>query len=62
MPVTIRIGVAIGNAGLTGLDVLLEQAEQAVYEAKTAGRNRFAAAGGAMAEEKQLPEPVVVRA
>tara|TARA_B100000683_G_scaffold259369_1_gene283046 strand:+ start:6854 stop:7042 length:189 start_codon:yes stop_codon:yes gene_type:complete len=62
MPVTISFRVAIGNASDTGLDVLLEQAEQAVYEARTAGRNRFAAAGGATAEEKQPPEPVAVRA
>ncbi|RZO35703.1 MAG: diguanylate cyclase [Rhodospirillaceae bacterium] len=62
MPVTISIGVATGNAGVTGLDELPEQAEQALYAARAAGRNGFEAAGGLTAEETQPLEPVAVLA
>ena len=62
VPVTISIGVATGNAGNTGLDELLDQAEQALYEARVVGRNLFEADGGLTAEGTQPPEPVAVRA
>jgi len=60
--VTISIGVATGKAGETALDALLEQADQALYAAKAAGRNRVESADGLTAEQDAPAEPQAVRA
>jgi len=62
LPVTISIGVATGKAGETALDALLEQADQALYAAKAAGRNRVESADGLTAEQDAPAEPQAVRA
>ncbi len=40
VPITISLGVAELQPGVTSLDVLLQQADQALYQAKQSGRNR----------------------
>lgn len=62
LPVTISIGVATGKAGETALDALLEQADQALYAAKAAGRNRVESADGLTAQQDAPAEPQAVRA
>ncbi|MGH8270308.1 MAG: diguanylate cyclase domain-containing protein, partial [Steroidobacteraceae bacterium] len=47
--VTLSIGVALGEAGET-LESLRHRADEALYDAKDAGRNRVALAGGAAAD------------
>ncbi|MFN0095879.1 MAG: DUF484 family protein [Dehalococcoidia bacterium] len=39
-PITVSIGVALGPAHSTDPDILMELADRALYEAKSAGRNR----------------------
>ena len=43
--VTISIGIAAATDGMSGLDVLLRAADQALYQAKAAGRNRTVHSG-----------------
>jgi diguanylate cyclase (GGDEF)-like protein len=43
--VTVSIGVAALERGTTQLTELIQQADQALYEAKSLGRNRVASAG-----------------
>jgi diguanylate cyclase (GGDEF)-like protein len=38
--ITISIGIAEATESMSGLDVLLRAADQALYQAKAAGRNR----------------------
>jgi two-component system, cell cycle response regulator len=40
IPVTISIGVAVTGQGTEGLEDLLKRADDALYDAKNAGRNR----------------------
>ena len=44
-PITISIGVAVAQAGDT-VDTLLQRADDALYQAKNAGRNKVVAQGG----------------
>ena len=44
LAVTVSIGVATGTAGAAHLEELLERADQALYRAKNAGRNRVMSA------------------
>lgn len=50
LPITISIGIATGPAGEIALNDLLERADQALYTAKNAGRNRVEIAGGDKAD------------
>lgn len=43
-PVTVSIGVAVGDAGAADVQLLLQAADRALYQAKRAGRNRVAVA------------------
>jgi two-component system cell cycle response regulator len=43
LPVTISIGVAVTGQGTDGLEDLLKRADDALYDAKNAGRNRVVA-------------------
>ncbi|MEX2453734.1 MAG: PleD family two-component system response regulator [Rhodospirillaceae bacterium] len=57
LPVTVSIGVASGIAGDAQLGGLLERADQALYTAKNAGRNRVVSADiSAPVEMNKLPE------
>ena len=40
VPITISIGASIAHAEMSGVDVLMKQADVALYEAKRSGRNR----------------------
>jgi diguanylate cyclase (GGDEF)-like protein len=40
--VTISVGIATASISMSGIDVLLRAADEALYEAKIAGRNRVA--------------------
>ena len=40
LPITISIGIAGASAATSGIEALLGDADQALYQAKTAGRNR----------------------
>jgi diguanylate cyclase (GGDEF)-like protein len=51
-PVTVSIGVAAVAAGCQGIDDLIAQADNALYNAKHAGRNRTRVADEAIAPEK----------
>lgn len=64
IPVTASIGVAMYGLHGTTREVLLEQADQAMYEAKQNGRNRVRVAGVEMAEKgaiaaKPQEEPIL---
>jgi diguanylate cyclase (GGDEF)-like protein len=50
-PITVSIGVAAVAAGAHGLDELIAQADQALYNAKNGGRNRTRVADDAVAPE-----------
>ena len=62
LTVTISIGVATGVAGETSLDALLEQAGQALYLAKAAGRTRVESADGLTVADLGTPQPAAARA
>jgi diguanylate cyclase (GGDEF)-like protein len=53
-PITISAGVAVAQPGDT-VDTLLQRADDALYQAKNAGRNRVIAQGG-----EALPAPFAV--
>mgnify|MGYP003670620408 FL=1 len=55
LAVTVSIGVATGAAGEVELNDLLERADQALYTAKNAGRNRVEVAADTTAVNP-LPE------
>ncbi|WP_181708590.1 putative bifunctional diguanylate cyclase/phosphodiesterase [Chthonobacter rhizosphaerae] len=58
IPVTASIGVVIGRTG-DGADQLLKDADIALYEAKTAGRNRVVRFHRAMREEMELKQSIL---
>jgi two-component system cell cycle response regulator len=62
VPVTVSIGLVTGVAGEAGLDELPHMADEALYEAKNAGRNRLVVSqGGKAPEAVRAPEPQPAR-
>jgi len=45
IPITVSVGVATAGRDVPGIAALIERADEALYEAKRAGRNRCAIAG-----------------
>lgn len=54
--VTVSIGVAQATAGMAGVHVLMKRADEALYRAKSLGRNRIEAAASAHETERLAAE------
>jgi predicted signal transduction protein with EAL and GGDEF domain len=56
IPVTVSVGVAAAGPAELGVTALIERADDALYRAKRAGRDRCTVAGGAAASVAPEPE------
>ena len=60
LPVTVSVGIAVTGEGSDTIDTLLKRADDALYAAKHAGRNRVVALTARQAAQQLKPMPVAV--
>ena len=60
MPVTVSVGIAVTGEGSDTLDTLLKRADDALYAAKHAGRNRTITLPAQQAPAQLQPMPIAV--
>jgi two-component system cell cycle response regulator len=60
LPVTISVGIAVTGEGPDTQDTLLKRADDALYAAKRAGRNRVVALTAGQASPPRKPVPIAV--
>jgi predicted signal transduction protein with EAL and GGDEF domain len=54
LPITVSIGIASATGGMSGIEVLIKLADNALYEAKRSGRDRIEAASESAREKYEV--------